>query len=305
MRLLPIILAAALMGQATAPTPPESIFAGADPSAEIIDGRLWIYPTGPGDRLQAWTADRGRWSRRGDMLRLKDVRWAADDGAPRHYLWAPDLVEIKGAYRLFYSVGPQDPTPSRLGVAICATPAGPCRDSGKPLLTGGHGFEAIDPMVFHDPRSGLNYLYAGGSNGATLRVFVLDADATAIAREAAVPQPPHFTEGAFMHERGGVYYLSYSHGRWNTADYSVHYATAPTPVGPWRYRGVILQSDRHFKGPGHHSFVRYPDGSWAIAYHRWEGEHGDGPYDDDRRVVVQPIRYRRDGSIVPVVMSRP
>jgi hypothetical protein len=39
--------------------------------------------------------------------------------------------------------------------------------SGKPLVTGGNGFEAIDPMVFVDPKTKTPYLYAGGSAGAT------------------------------------------------------------------------------------------------------------------------------------------
>src|SRR3546814_21074597 len=84
-------------------------------------------------------------------------------------------------------------------------------------------------MVFADAKSGKTYIYAGGSAGSTLRVFVLTPDLLTIDHEVKVAQPPHFTEGAFMHERDGIYYLSYSHGRWNDATYSVHYATAPGP----------------------------------------------------------------------------
>lgn len=283
----------------------KSIFAGADPDAEMIDGRLWIYPTGNGDRLSAWTAPHGRkWVKRGDLIRQSDIAWIREDRQPRHYLWAPDMVRTATGYHLYYSVGPQDPTPSRLGVATCAGPAGPCADSGRPLLTGGNGFEAIDPAVFLDARSARAYLYAGGSAGARLRVFELAPDMLSIAREVTVEQPPHFTEGAFMHERGGVYYLSYSSGKWNASNYQVHYATAASPVGPWTYRGVILQSDKRFKGPGHHSFVvDFRNGSWSIVYHRWEGEHGDGPYTDDRRVAIQHIAYGADGSILPVGMT--
>jgi beta-xylosidase len=283
-----------------------SVLAGADPDAEYIDGRLWIYPTraDPSDRLSAWCAcGDARWVRRGDLIAQQDIAWIKDDRAPRHYLWAPDMVRAGGRYLLYYSVGPQDPTPSRLGVATCVGPAGPCTDSGRPLLTGGNGFEAIDPMVFVDPKSGVAYLYAGGSNGARLRVFELAADMLTIAREVPVDQPPAFTEGAFMHQRGGIYYLSYSSGMWNGASYSVRYAMAPSPLGPWKYRGVILASDRKYKGPGHHSFVQAPDGTWQIVYHRWEGKKGDGPYRDDRRVVIQPIRYDALGQIEPVDMG--
>lgn len=280
-----------------------SAFAGADPSAMFRDGRLWIYPTG-GDGLSAWSSsDRKDW-KKDPLLRLSDIGWVEADGAPVHYLWAPDMVAHRGRYYLYYSVGPQNPTPSRLGVAVCTSPAGPCTDSGKPLLTGGNGFEAIDPAVFVDPRSGRRLLYAGGSAGAKLRVFELAPDMVTIAREVPVEQPPQFTEGAFMHERNGTYYLSYSHGSWNRSNYSVHYATAGSPTGPWTYRGPVLTADAKYKGPGHHSFVRDPQsGEWLIVYHRWEGQTADGPYNGERRVAIQPIRYDAAGLIEPVRMT--
>jgi beta-xylosidase len=282
-----------------------SVFDGADPSALFVGGRLWVYPTGKGDALAAWSSpDERHWSRPVTLIRRAEIGWIATDGATKHQLWAPDMLAANGRYYLYYAVGPQDPTPSRLGVALCTGPAGPCRDSGRPLLTGGNGFEAIDPNVFIDPRDGKALLYAGGSAGATLRVFELGRDLTSIGRELPVTQPPGFTEGVFMHRRNGIYYLSYSHGHWNRSDYSVHYCTAPSPTGPWTYRGIILQGDAHFKGPGHHAFVRDPrTGKWLIVYHRWENVTGDGPYTRSRRVAIQPIRYRADGTIEPIRME--
>lgn len=283
----------------------KSVIVGADPGADYFDGKLWVDPTGRGDKLEAWSsADRVNFTREGELLARKDVRWIPDDKAAQHFLWAPDMVAAGGKYYLYYSVGPQNPTPSRLGVAVCDTPKGPCTDSGKPLLTGGKGFEALDPMVFVDAKSGTRYLYTGGSAGATLRVFELKPDMVTIDHEDTIAQPPLFTEGVFLHERNGIYYLSYSHGSWNTANYSVHYAMAPTPLGPWKYRGPILQSDKKYKGPGHHSFVQdLKDGSWWIVYHRWENKKGDGPYGDDRRVAIQPISYDQYGQIVPIKMT--
>ena len=286
----------------------ESVFDGADPSSLFSpSGEMWIYPTGKGDALEAWSSpDEKAWRDRGTLLKMSGIGWARYDHAPRHFLWAPDMRPANGRYYLYYSVGPQNPTPSRLGVAVCDTPAGPCTDSGRPLLTGGNGFEAIDPMVFVDPHSDRRLLYTGGSAGAKLRVFELAPDMVTITREVPIEQPPLFTEGAFMHERGGIYYLSYSHGHWNTADYSVLYAMAPSPTGPWKYRGAILASDRRFKGPGHHSFVQDPrTGNWLIVYHRWENESGDGPYSDRRHVAIQPITYDEHGQIEPVAMSTP
>ena len=285
-------------------------FQGADPHAMMIGDEMWVFPTGgPGgswaaDRFGAFSSrDLRTWRPRGELIRRDQIAWIGADGAPEHFLWAPGVATRDGKWYLYYSVGPQNPTPSRIGVAVADRPEGPYRDSGRPLVTGGNGFEAIDPMVFVDPRSGKAYLYAGGSAGATLRVWELNRDMTTLAREVPVTTPRLFTEGAFMHERDGIYYLSYSHGRFNGPDYSVHYATAPSPVGPWRYRGAILTSDRLRKGPGHHSFVHAPDGRWLIVYHRWEQPRGPAPFTGERQVAIDRVSYARDGRILPVRMT--
>ena len=299
---------------AAAATARNPVFQGADPHAMMIDDEMWIFPTGgPGgswaaDRFGAFSSrDLQTWTSRGEILRRDQIRWIGDDGAKAHFLWAPGVATRDGKWYLYYSVGPQNPTPSRIGVAVADAPQGPYRDSGRPLVTGGRQangqFEAIDPMVFVDPRSGKAYLYAGGSAGARLRVWELGRDMVSLAREVPVDQPPNFTEGAFMHERNGVYYLSYSHGHWDRPDYSVHYATARSPIGPWRYRGAILKSDATHQGPGHHSFVRTNKGDWLIIYHRWDQPAGTGPLKGERQVAIDRVGYGTDGAIRPVAMT--
>jgi beta-xylosidase len=302
-----LLLGLALTGAAPAQEVPAA-FAGADPEAIAADGQYFIYPTdtGRGERLYAWSSpDKVHWTKGAVLVDQKDVSWIDADRARTHFLWAPHMVPANGKYYFYYSVGPQNPTPSRLGVAVCTGPAGPCADSGKPLVSdGGHGFEAIDPAVFVDPKTQTPYLYAGGSAGKKLRAWVLKPDMVTIDHEVPVDTPPNFTEGAFMHYRKGVYYLSYSAGRWNFSDYQVHYAVSLSPTGPWRYGGAILQGDKKYKGPGHHSFFQDPkDGEWYIAYHRWEGRKGEGPYSDERRVAIQKIQYRADGAILPIKMD--
>lgn len=305
-------IALALAGTASARNPE---FEGADPHAMLIDGELWVFPTGgPGgswaaDRFGAFSSrDLKSWQPRGVLIRRDDIPWIREDGAPEHFLWAPGVAAANGKWYLYYSVGPQNPTPSRIGVAVADRPEGPYRDSGRPLVTGelvkdGRGFEAIDPMVFTDPGSRKAYLYAGGSAGATLRVWELNPDMTSIARAVPVATPPQFTEGAFMHERAGTYYLSYSHGRWNGPDYSVHYATSRSPTGPWTYRGAILTSDARHQGPGHHSFVHLPSRESLIVYHRWEQRPGPAPFRGERQIAIDRVRYAADGTIRRVAMT--
>lgn len=274
-----------------------------------IGKEFWIYPTRSPKGEQGFFAfsstDLKNWKQHGPILRFADVKWIDDDGEKAHYAWAPGVAERGGKFYFYYAVGPQGRTPSRIGVAVGAKPEGPFVDSGKPLLTGGHGFEAIDPMVFGDPQSGRYYLYAGGSAGAKLRVFEMAENMVDLRREIPVETPPQFTEGPFMHFRKGVYYLSYSHGGWQDASYSVHYATSNTPVGPWRYRGAILTSDEHHKGPGHHSiFPGLGPDEWYIAYHRWNNVTGNGPYRGQQRQIAIEVLHHEFGTwIRPVQMT--
>lgn len=285
------------------------LFEGADPDVLFHDGRFWIYPTGgpqaEGPAFFAFSSpDLKSWTRHGPVLSFKDVKWIADDGAPRRHAWAPGILRRGGRFHLYFSAGPNTPKPSRIGVAVANSPQGPFVDSGKSLVNGGNGFEAIDAMPFEAPGTRRVLLYCGGSAGAKLRVFELATNLITIAREIPVETPPKFTEGAFMHERNGTFYLSYSHGNYRDASYSVHYCTAAAPTGPWRYEGPILSSDAHHTGPGHHAIVRRPEtGEWLIFYHRWNGAGRTGKLPSSRSVCVEPLRYDAAGKILPVQMS--
>ena len=289
------------------------VITGADPDAITVGKEYWVYPTNGSDtgrfrrddRFFGYSSpDMVHWQNRGELINIKDISWIKDDSVKNHGLWAPDVLEHKGKFYLYYSVGPQNPKPSRLGVAVSDYPNKDFKDSGKPLLTGGDHFEAIDPMVYDDPKTKKSYLYTGGSAGSTLRVFELKKNMVEIDHEIKVDQPPHFTEGVFMHERNGIYYLSYSHGSYNNATYSVHYAMSKSPLGPWDYKGAILVSDATHKGPGHHAFVMNPKTKeWFIIYHRWDRTDEKGPFRGVRRVAIEKLTYNADGTIVPVVMT--
>ena len=166
----------------------ESPLPGADPHAVVAGNTVWLYPTWndgtPGERFFAFSSTNlVDWKRHGPVLDFRDVSWIGDDGAPRHHAWAPSVIARNGRWYFYFSVGPQHPTPARIGVAVGDQPQGPFRDSGRPLLTGGDGFEAIDPMVFTDPATDRCLLYAGGSAGARLRVFELETNLVRIAKE--------------------------------------------------------------------------------------------------------------------------
>jgi beta-xylosidase len=285
------------------------LFDSADPDVLIADKQYWIFPTRegtkPDDEFYSYSSpDLATWTVHGPILKMNDIRWIADDGAKSHSLWAPGIFHRYDKYYLYFSVGPQNPTPSRIGVAVSDSPSGTFVDSGKALVTGGNGFEAIDPMVFSDAKSHKVYLYCGGSAGSKLHVYELNHDLLTISKEIAVETPENFTEGAFMHRRGGLYYLSYSHGRWNDDSYCVCYSTAPTALGPWTYKGKILESDQEHAGPGHHAFVVDPvTGNWYIVYHRWNGAKATGTMPKSRSIAIESIEFDKKGDILPITMT--
>ncbi|PQV65358.1 Concanavalin A-like lectin/glucanases superfamily protein [Abditibacterium utsteinense] len=288
------------------------LFIGADPHAVAVGKTYYLYPTGRNIGADNWvftafsSPDLKNWTRSAPILNFKDIPWIYADGNPRHLPWAPALAMKNGKFYFYYAVGDQNTTPSRIGVGVADTPTGPFKDSGAPLVTGGNGFEAIDPMVFTDPKTKKSYLYAGGSSGAKLRVWQLSDDMMRTVREVPVNTPPKFTEGAFMHYANGLYYLSYSHGGWHSPSYSVHYATSTSPLGPWTYHGPILVSDETRKGPGHHSFMQDPASKrWFIAYHRWQSATAGGdPFKSGgRSLAIAPFGYEKNKEIAPIKMN--
>jgi hypothetical protein len=275
------------------------VMAGSDPDTQFVGDTAWMYPTSVSSNYQKFFAYSStnliNWQAYASILDISTIGWIPSG----KFAWAPGITKKNGMYYLYYSVGPQ---PSYIGVAYSSSPAGPFTDSGGALLSDASGFEAIDAMVFTDPQSqsGQSYLYAGGSGGSTLRVYKLNADMKSIAnRVTPVATPTNYTEAPFMHYRNGIYYLSYSHGLWSDATYSVHYSTSSSPTGPWTYKGAILVSDSRHIGPGHHSF-RYNAATqeWHIFYHRW---NHDNP--TERMIAIEKVQYEQNGNITPIVMT--
>lgn len=283
------------------------LFEGADPDILFANDMFWIYPTGTGEAQKAYVYSSGdlkSWRKRGQVFALKNAKWISSDRAKKHYLWAPGIVQSKGKFYFYYSVGPQNPTPSRIGVAVSSKPDGPFIDSGKALITGDAKFEAIDPMVFQDPKSKKYYLYCGGSAGAKLKAFELNDDLITVKQEIPVQTPTNFTEGPFLHFHNDRYYLSYSSGRWNDDSYHVAYSTAASPIGPWTYEGIILSSDNRHAGPGHHAIIKVPSSdNWYIVYHRWNAAKADGKMPKERSIAIDKLEYLPDGKIRSTIMT--
>ncbi|KDR81935.1 hypothetical protein GALMADRAFT_264216 [Galerina marginata CBS 339.88] len=96
-----------------------------------------------------------------------------------------------------------------------------------------------------------------------------------------------FFEAAWMHKRNGVYYFSYSTG--NT--HYLCYATGSSPLGPFTYRGRILEPVVGWTT--HHSFVEFRGRLWLFHH----DSSLSGGKNHLRCVKVKELWYTESGEL--------
>lgn len=281
----------------------------ADPEGVIFGKQYWIYPTysAPYNQQIFFDAfsstDLITWTKHSRILDSTAVKWA------KRALWAPAIIEKEGKYFLFFGandIHDDKKEVGGIGVAVADNPAGPFRDYlGKPLVGQIHnGAQPIDQFVFKD-KDGQYYLIYGGwghCNIAHLNNdftgFIPFSDGTTY-REIT---PKNYAEGPIMFVRNGTYYFMWSEGGWTGPDYSVAYATASSPFGPFERVGKILQQDPTVAtGAGHHSVIQVPNtDDWYIVYHRRPLTETDGNH---RQTCIDRMYFDDKGAIEPVKIT--
>lgn len=236
----------------------------------------------------------------------------------RKDFWAPDLSYHDGRYFLYYAAtqksDPAHPTNNKaIGVATADSPAGPWRDSGRPLVTG-TDFRAIDPQAFTDS-GGARYLYWGSDfypllaqrlsddglsvTGPVHQVLSSHQGSAYIFDTAVRPYRPNYEnliEAPWVMKRGNWYYLFYSGPNCcgPGANYAVAVARATSPFGPFvkDTANPILLGDKTFFAPGHNAVVRDDAGQDWMVYHamdRATNPQGDG---SRRLLMLDRITWR-------------
>jgi arabinoxylan arabinofuranohydrolase len=274
---------------ATAQTPILPDF-HADPSVHEWDGRVWIYPSHdlPGSTywdMVDWhvfsSTDLSEWEDHGVIFSLDDVAWAD------RWAWAADAMKRNDRYYFYFTAD------DRIGVAVSDSPAGPFVDAlGEPLIRRRESdTRVMDPAIFVDT-DGQAYLYFGqdAARVVKLRDDMVTRDGPILPLDLT-----NFHEGIWVHERDGLYYVSYA--TWNhEADMAstLEYAVGKSPLGPFEHRGAILDNGSRNV---HHSIAEL-GGRWYLFYH----VQGPSPY--ERRVTAEFLEYEPDGSIRPLEMTR-
>ena len=168
----------------------------ADPSVNVFNGRLYVYPSHDWDSGECFDDDGGHFQMRdyhvlsmddvmdgevtdhGVILDVEQVPWAEKQ------MWDNDVVEKNGKYYLIFSAKDYSGM-FRLGVAVSDTPEGPFRPEEHPI----RGSFSIDPCVFKDD-DGEIYCYFGGIWGGQLQWRApLAAPYAPIAQPDSAPAP--------------------------------------------------------------------------------------------------------------------
>ncbi|HMR91367.1 MAG TPA: glycoside hydrolase family 43 protein [Chitinophagaceae bacterium] len=280
----------------------------ADPEGVIFKNKYWIYPTysAPYNKqvfLDAFSSDDlTNWKKHERILDTTAVKWAW------RAMWAPAIVEKKGKYYLFFGANDiqSDQEPGGIGVAVSDKPEGPFKDHiGKPLIDKFHnGAQPIDQFVFKDKDDQYYIIYGGWRHCNIAR---LNDDFTAIVPFADGTlfkeiTPSGYVEGPVMFIRNGKYYFMWSEGGWTGPDYSVAYAIADSPFGPFQRIDKILKQDPAIAtGAGHHSVIQLPGkDEWYIIYHRRPLGETDGNF---RVTCIDKMEFDEKGHIKPVKIT--
>lgn len=279
----------------------------ADPEGIIFNKTYWIYPTysAPYDKQVFFDAfsskDLVTWTKHSKILDTSNVKWA------KRAVWAPSIIEKGGKYFLFFGANDiqSDKEYGGIGVAVADKPSGPFKDYlKKPLIDKFHnGAQPIDQFVFKDKDD--YYLIYGGWRHCNIAHLKKDFTGFIPYEDGSIFKeitPENYVEGPFMFKKNGKYYFMWSEGGWTGPDYSVAYAIADSPFGPFKRIGKILQQDPKIAtGAGHHSVIKNPKtDDWYIVYHRRPLTEKDG---NSRVTCIDKMFFDENGLIKPVVIT--
>lgn len=228
-------------------------------------------------------------------------------------IWAPDAFRLGDEYLMFVSLY-NSAKDSAIAVYSSYGPDGPWMDGRILTRSRDTGIrDSIDPEVVRDDRDGTLWLFFG-STGKIHRVK-LSPDGRSLAPDAkyehvaGLPDGPHdplrqkVFEGAYLHRRGGWWYLFASRGCYWNHTYAIVVGRARTLDGPFLDREgrkmtdgfatAVLESSRgdRFFGPGHNGEITTVGGKDYIPYHC----HVDGENPKGRPLFVSEIVWDKDG----------
>lgn len=305
----------------------------ADPAVlRTSNGNHRYYVAGTGTERHV-SDDLVNWRRKGSYIDLGYYKTRGNLYSSN--MWAAELTEKDGHFYYYFTVPIVDGRRA-IYVAHANSPDDsfvplPLPEAGQawtPVLSQSESI--IDPHVFIDS-DGTPYMFFNKDVGQ-LRVVKLLSNmyqttgSVVSIFSASQSWENHWMEGAAVIKHNNIYYLTWSSNYYGGNKYTVGYATATAPMGPYTKASTstspplnpILQQwltypgypyeDRPaennpdridpmnigYSSPGHHSFVRSPDGTETfICYHTKIGTAFNGT----RQMCIDRIGFASSGQL--------
>jgi len=277
----------------------------ADPAPLVFKDRLYLYTghdedNAPDDRFVMRnyhcfsTTDMVNWTHHGNVLHADSVfKWSGGDAN------AAQCIYRNGKFYYYISVHDKTHPGVALGVAVSDSPLGPFKDAiGHALVTNDmttyarHSWDDLDPTVFIDD-DGQAYLYWGNN---ALYCVKLNEDMISYSGDIIIFDikdtaafGPDFEEAPWLFKRNGTYYLFYA----AHIPEAIYYATSSSPLGPWKYGGVVMEAMAQGCMSNHPGVIQYK-GNWYLFYQNQDLPNG---IDKRRCINVQPFEFNPDGTI--------
>lgn len=329
-RKLSVLLGSSLLAtQVFAQNPFVQTWFTSDPAPLVHGDRMYVYTGHDEDNadffwMQEWrvysSADMVNWTDHGSPLALESFSWA-DDRA-----WASQCIERNGKFYWYICAHSRLSNGMAIGVAVADSPTGPFRDAiGKPLYENG-SWDHIDPTVMID-EEGQAWLMWGNP-----RVYYVKLNEDMISLDGEV-KPLEMTEEGFgapdpsKRDREKKYKDVYTEGPWlmkkpqmtdakgkpikNSKGYYLLYAAggvpehlayseAPTPEGPWTYKGTIMPEGGTKSFTNHCGYERFK-GRDYFFYHTGTLPGGGG---FGRSVAVEEFKFNADGTFPTILPTQ-
>lgn len=269
----------------------------ADPSANVFNDRLYIYPSHDRDSGEAFDDDGGHFQMRdyhvlslddvengeitdhGVILDVNQVEWAEKQ------MWDNDVIEKNGKYYLVFSAKDYNGV-FHLGVAVADKPEGPFIPEPHPI----RGSFSIDPCLFKDD-DGSIYCYYGGLWGGQLQWYSLTPQVSANEEGVVMgPAPDKKTPMFLPADSPAVPSLMAK-----MSDDMLQFAEAPHPVVILDENGEPLKAGdphRFFEA----SWMHKHNGKYYFSYSTGDSHYlcyaiGDSPYGPFtfKGVILDPV----------------
>jgi arabinoxylan arabinofuranohydrolase len=285
----------------------------ADPAPMVFNDTLFLF-TGHDedsatrqrfimdDYLCFSTTDMVNWTHHGAVFSTPSLGWAA-----KHNANAAQVVARNGKF--YYYISPWSALSDGgacIAVGVSGTAAGFYKDAtGKPMITASqttyskHPWEDIDPTVWIDD-DGQAYLYWGNNSLYCVKLnedmisYSGDIISFDIKDKAAFGSD--YEEAPWLFKRNNIYYLMYA----AHVPEHIYYATSSSPLGPWKYGGVVMDAFAQGSEGNHPGVIQYK-GNWYFFY---MSEDLPGGLSKRRAVNVIPLSFNADGSISKLAHSK-